>query len=57
MVVKRRTKKRFPLQTLAVLQAGATINENWDMLGTVRGVVAARFAGHFFRDRQREQVQ
>lgn len=49
LIVRRKTKKRFPLQTLAVLQNGATINEHWDFFGTVRGVVQARFEGHFIR--------
>jgi hypothetical protein len=39
----------FPLQTLAVLQGSATINEHWDFLGTVSGVVQARFPHHFYR--------
>ncbi|WP_028165464.1 hypothetical protein [Bradyrhizobium elkanii] len=49
IVVRRRTKKRFPLETLAVLQGSATINEHWDFLGTVSGVVQARFPNHFYR--------
>lgn len=49
LIVKRSSKKRYPLQALAVLQGGAQIAEAWDMLGTVRGVVSARFPGHFTR--------
>ncbi|MEY9234865.1 hypothetical protein ABIF68_003327 [Bradyrhizobium japonicum] len=49
LIVRRRTKKRYPLQTLAVLQGSATINERWDFLGTVSGVVQARFPQHFYR--------
>ncbi|MEY9459657.1 hypothetical protein ABH973_000070 [Bradyrhizobium ottawaense] len=49
LIVRRRTKKRLPLQTLAVLQGSATINEHWDFLGTVSGVVQARFPQHFYR--------
>ena len=44
--MRRRTKKRLPLQMLAVLQGSATINEHWDFLGTVSGVVQARFPHH-----------
>ncbi|MGX9428004.1 hypothetical protein [Bradyrhizobium sp. LeoA1S1] len=49
LVVRRRTKKRLPLQTLAVLQSSATINEHWDFLGAVSGVVQARFPNHLYR--------
>ncbi|MGX9431828.1 MULTISPECIES: hypothetical protein [Bradyrhizobium] len=49
LIVRRRTKKRLPLQTLAVLQGSATMNEHWDFLGTVSGVVQARFPQHFYR--------
>lgn len=49
LIVRRRTKKRLPLQTLAVLQESAKINEHWDFLGTVSGVVHARFPHHFYR--------
>ncbi|WP_315743128.1 hypothetical protein [Bradyrhizobium sp. SZCCHNR1075] len=47
-IVRRTSKKRTPLQTLAVLQNQATINEHWDFRGTVAGVVSARFEHHFF---------
>ncbi|KRP99899.1 hypothetical protein AOQ72_12085 [Bradyrhizobium yuanmingense] len=43
-VVRRRTKKRIPLQTLAVLQGSATINEHWDFLGPCRA--SSRRASH-----------
>lgn len=49
LIVRRRTKKRLPLQTLAVLQGSVTINERWDFLGTVSGAVQARFPHHFYR--------
>ncbi|WP_047308804.1 hypothetical protein [Rhodopseudomonas palustris] len=48
-IVRRRGRKRYPLQTLAVLQSSATIHENWDFFGTVRGVVYARFEHHYWR--------
>ncbi len=49
LIVRRTTNKRTPLQTLAMLQDGTKINENWDFFGTVKGVVNARFPRHFFR--------
>ncbi|MEY9128322.1 MULTISPECIES: hypothetical protein [Bradyrhizobium] len=49
LIVRHRTKKRLPLQTLAVLQGSATINEHWDFLGTVPGVLQARFPQNFYR--------
>jgi len=49
LIVRRASTKRTPLQVLAVLQDSAKIDESWDFFGTVKGVVNARFAGHFFR--------
>jgi hypothetical protein len=49
LIVKRTTKKRQPLQTVAMLTDQVNVPKQWDMFGTVRGVVQARFPGHFFR--------
>lgn len=50
LIVRRKTGKRYPLQTLSILRGDAVdIKESFDMFGTVRGVVAARFGGHFER--------
>jgi hypothetical protein len=49
LIVRRKSTKRLPLQVLAVLQDHAKIDKTWDFFGTVRGVVVARFPGHFMR--------
>lgn len=50
LIVRRMSKKRYPLQTLAILRGSAVdIKQQFDMFGTVKGVVSARFAGHFER--------
>lgn len=50
LIVRRKGKARYPLQTLSILRGDAVdIKEQFDMFGTVSGVVSARFAGHFER--------
>lgn len=49
LIVRRTSKKRYPLQTVAILDADAPQNVMWDFAGTVRATVQARFAGHFYR--------
>lgn len=49
LIVRRRTNKRYPLETLGVLQAGAGQSKIWPMFELVTGVVFSRFGGHFLR--------
>jgi hypothetical protein len=49
LIVKRTTKKRTPLKTLAVLQNEVDVPKTWAFEATVVGVVKARFEGHFLR--------
>jgi hypothetical protein len=49
LIVRRRSTKRLPLQVLAVLKDHVDITPTWNFFGTVKGVVTARFPGHFMR--------
>ncbi|GJD31457.1 hypothetical protein PMNALOAF_2716 [Methylobacterium adhaesivum] len=50
LIVRRKSKKRTPLQVLGILRGEAVdIKQEWDMFGAVKGVVSARFSGHFER--------
>jgi hypothetical protein len=49
MLVRRKTKKRMPLQVVAMLEDHVETKEVWNFYGTVKGVVDARFEGHFLR--------
>lgn len=49
LLVRRTTKKRSPLEVMAVLKNQATVTPRWPLQGTVQGVVSARFGAHFER--------
>ncbi|WP_311276139.1 hypothetical protein [Methylobacterium sp. WCS2018Hpa-22] len=50
LIVRRRSKKRKPLEVLGILRGAAVdIKQQWDMFGSVQGVVSARFGDHFER--------
>ncbi len=49
LIVRRKTKKRYPLELLAVLKNRVDVDPIWRVEQTVSGVVSARFADHFMR--------
>jgi hypothetical protein len=50
LVVRRTTKKRYPLQTLSILRGNAVdIKERFDMVGIIRTTVKVKFPIHFER--------
>ena len=49
VIVRRSQTKRLPLEVLGQLDNGAEMSPVWRMEVSVRGVVGARFSGHFER--------
>lgn len=47
LIVSRAGKGSLPLKVHAMLIPSATVPEKWDMLGSVSGMVQARFGHHF----------